>query len=62
MKIVEELWNQKEAINFHYPVDWKNLKLDNYPLLIKNPMDLSSIKKKIKNNKYRNINEFLNDI
>lgn len=43
---------------FRYPVDYKGLGLFDYPILIKKPMDLSTIKKKIKRNKYKNIIDF----
>jgi Transcription factor involved in chromatin remodeling, contains bromodomain len=38
------------------------LNLIDYPILIKHPMDLGTIKKKLKTNKYKNITDFLDDI
>lgn len=38
------------------------LGLVDYPQIIKNPMDLGTIKKKFKESKYRYVEEILNDI
>ena len=38
----------ENSCEFKYPVDWKGLELDSYPVIIKKPMDLSQIEKNIK--------------
>jgi hypothetical protein len=43
-------------------VDWKGWNLPDYPSVVKKPMDLSTVKKNMKSNKYINIEEFLQDI
>lgn len=61
-KILGELWEYEESIPFREPVDHKSLGLVDYPLIIKSPMDLSTIKKKLKANKYRKNQDFLEDL
>ena len=36
--------------------------LDDYPLIIKQPMDLGTVKKNLKNNKYTYLNEVFDDL
>lgn len=36
--------------------------LTDYPLIVKNPMDLSTVKKKLVNSKYQHVEEALDDI
>ena len=43
-------------------MDWKVWNLPDYPTVIKKPMDLSTVRKNIKTNKYTNIEEFLKDL
>lgn len=62
LDIVKSLEKLPEAVNFLKPVDYKALGLIDYPFVIKTPMDLSTIRKKIKSDKYRNIEEVLDDI
>ena len=38
------------------------MNLIDYPIIIKHPMDLSTIKKKLKSSKYKIINDFIDDI
>jgi len=45
--VINELWIKAESLNFQFPVDYKALGLIDYPLIVKHPMDLSSIKKKL---------------
>jgi hypothetical protein len=42
----------EESQPFLEPVDWKALGIPDYPTIIKNPMDLGTISKKLKENKY----------
>ena len=43
-------------------VDWKAWNLPDYPILIKKPMDLGTVKKNLKSSKYVNVEEVLSDI
>ena len=60
--IIRALEKRPESFDFLKPVDYKSLGLDNYPLIIKRPMDLSTVRKKLKGNKYSNISEALSDL
>ncbi|ADM12397.1 transcription initiation factor TFIID subunit TAF1 [Encephalitozoon intestinalis ATCC 50506] len=48
------------SIAFHRPVSIK--KFPDYPLIVDNPIDLTTIKTKARHNKYRKFNEFLDDL
>ena len=62
LKIVEALMTDPESYEFRVPVDWKGLGLEDYPLLIKQPMDLGTVKQKIKKNKYESANDCISDV
>ena len=62
LEIVKSLEKLPEAINFLKPVDYKALGLIDYPVIIKNPIDLSTIRKKIKAEKYNCIEEVIEDL
>lgn len=47
---------------FLYPVDYLTLNLPDYPLIIKNPMDLSTIEKRLKNMFYKSQDRFEQDV
>ena len=49
-------------MEFMHPVDYKGLGLDDYPLIVKVPMDISTVKKKVKAGKYQESKEALVDI
>lgn len=61
-KIVLGLLSKPESFAFREPVDWKGLNLLDYPEVVKNPMDLGTIRKKLEANEYRNVNEVAADI
>eukprot|EP01016_Furgasonia_blochmanni_P018375 TRINITY_DN2088_c0_g1_i11.p1 TRINITY_DN2088_c0_g1~~TRINITY_DN2088_c0_g1_i11.p1 ORF type:complete len:217 (-),score=60.93 TRINITY_DN2088_c0_g1_i11:773-1423(-) len=60
--LLQELMDNKESEAFRKPVDYKTLGLTDYPILIKNPMDLSTVKKKLKDHKYKYIEDCISDI
>ena len=62
LQLINLLEIQEESAEFLQPVDYKLLNIPDYPIIIKNPMDLGTIKKKIKSKKYKNLHEFINDI
>ena len=62
LSMVAYLEKRPEALEFLKPVDYKSCGLDDYPLIIKNPMDLSTIKKKVKGGKYSNLTEVVSDV
>jgi hypothetical protein len=52
----------KDSKIFHKPVDPVELGIPDYFDIIKNPMDFSTIKKRLNNSNYTNFNEFCKDI
>ena len=61
-KLMTTLWKFKEADLFHKPVDPQELNIPDYFDIIKNPMDFSTIKKKLNNFTYTNLKEFCADM
>ena len=51
-----------EAYDFKTPVDWKGMNLTDYPAIVKHPMDLGTVEKKLNDNKYRTVEEFIDDV
>lgn len=47
---------------FLFPVDYMTLNLPDYPLIIKNPMDLSTIERRVKSFFYKSQEEFERDV
>ena len=61
-KLINMLWKVKGAYLFHKPVDPIELGIPDYFQIIKNPMDFSTIKKKLSNNLYTNFKQFTEDV
>ncbi len=61
-QILISLSKEKEAENFQFPVNYKELKLIDYPTIIKKPMDLGTIKEKLQEGKYKSSKSCLDDI
>ncbi|XP_067354006.1 bromodomain-containing protein 4-like isoform X3 [Channa argus] len=64
-RLVKEMLSKKHvayAWPFYKPVDAKALGLHDYHDIIKHPMDLSTIKKKLDNRQYRDAQEFAADV
>ncbi|XP_028307198.1 bromodomain-containing protein 4-like isoform X2 [Gouania willdenowi] len=64
-RLVREMLSKKHvayAWPFYKPVDAKALNLHDYHDIIKHPMDLSNIKKKLDNRQYRDALEFAADV
>ena len=62
LKIVCSMLSRNESLVFRDPVDWRGLELLDYPDIVKRPMDLGTIKKKIENDDYLTIDDIANDI
>ena len=56
------LWKHNQAWIFYEPVNPDALHIPDYFDIIKNPMDLGTIKQKLSSNQYMRINEFIIDI
>jgi bromodomain-containing factor 1 len=60
-KIISNLKKSNASQAFRQPVDYVTLKIPTYPEVVKNPMDLSKIDHKLKNNAYTSIATFQQD-
>ena len=61
-QILQSLNNTFDSAPFREPVNWQEMGLLDYPAIIKNPMDLTSVKKKVDSNKYEYVEDGLDDI
>ena len=61
-KLMNTLWKFRDSDLFHKPVDPLELNIPDYFNIIKNPMDFSTIKKKLNNFTYTNLKEFCADM
>lgn len=57
--IVAHLMSYPQALPFNEPVNWKLLKLPEYPKIIKKPMDLGTIKTKVLKNEIHRVDQFV---
>ncbi|KAK0465342.1 uncharacterized protein EV420DRAFT_1262326, partial [Desarmillaria tabescens] len=63
-KILQDLSRKQHwdiASPFYEPVDWVNLDLPTYPKIVKKPMDMSTMRKKLDNGDYPNAQKFCDD-
>lgn len=60
--LVRSLEVQEEAYEFMRPVDFQGLDLLDYPLIVTKPMDLCTVRKKIKSQKYDELSEVVADL
>ena len=61
-KLVASLLSRQDSVVFREPVDWRGLGLYDYPQIIKKPMDLGTVKRKLENAEYRAPSECAADI
>ncbi|KAL0895860.1 hypothetical protein ABMA27_011883 [Loxostege sticticalis] len=59
--VMKAVWKHKLAWPFHQPVDAKKLNLPDYHKIIKKPMDLGTIKKRLESNYYYSAQECIQD-
>jgi len=60
--ILQSLKRNSLAEPFLYPVDPKSMGVPSFYTLVKEPMDLSTVEKKLKNNDYLNSSQFVADV
>ena len=60
--IIQNLIDNPDSTEFRQPVDYVALGLHDYPSIIKNPIDLSSVQKKLQQFKYKLVEECLDDV
>lgn len=46
--IWQSLQDNNDSMEFRHPVDWQAMGLSDYPDIVKHPMDLSTINKKLR--------------
>ena len=61
-KILKGIMTRPEAQPFNAPVDWRGLGLVDYPTVVKKPMDLSTIQRKLDAGEYHSAAECAADI
>ena len=54
--------DNNDSIEFRQPVDYKALGLVDYTTIVKIPMDLGTVRRNLLNNKYKFVEECLNDL
>jgi bromodomain-containing factor 1 len=62
LEILHFFQNHRDAEAFLQPVDWKLYGLNDYPEIIKHPMDLSTVEQKLLSNTYKDPNAFIKDM
>lgn len=60
-KVISNLKKSNASSAFRQPVDYVALNIPNYPEIIKQPMDLSTIDQRLKQNKYTSVSVFVSD-
>ena len=61
-KMFEEIEENPSSYEFRDPVPWKELGLNDYPEIIKKPMDLSTCRKNLVKHKYKSYQELFTDM
>lgn len=60
--IIDKIYVKKDAESFRQPVDWRELGLDDYPTIIRKPMDLSTVRNNLKRGLYNSSQEAAADV
>jgi hypothetical protein len=61
-RLLNELMDDINAPPYNHPVDWDALQLPGYPLIIKNPMDLGTIRELILSNQFEHPNHMADHV
>ncbi|XP_065345233.1 homeotic protein female sterile-like [Cloeon dipterum] len=61
-RVINSLWHHRCSWPFLQPVDAKALNLTDYHEIIKTPMDMGTVKKRLENNYYHSANECIDDM
>mmetsp|Transcript_36440 Transcript_36440/g.60366 ORF Transcript_36440/g.60366 Transcript_36440/m.60366 type:complete len:334 (+) Transcript_36440:92-1093(+) len=59
---MKTILKRNQAVHFAKPVDWKKMGLHDYPKLIKQPMDLSTVSDRLARNFYVRLEDWANDM
>jgi len=60
--VIRELRKHKDAAAFLEPVDWKALGIKDYPTIIKRPMDLGTVMKRLEAGQYSSVLDVAADV
>lgn len=60
--IINEIEDDPKSYEFREPVPWKELGLNDYPEIIKKPMDLKTARTKLIKSKYSKYEDFFKDV
>jgi len=61
-QLIKNLMKRSQGVHFSKPVEWKKMGLLDYPKLIKEPMDLSTVADQLTNSHYVRLEGFVNDV
>ncbi|GMI34111.1 hypothetical protein TeGR_g12756 [Tetraparma gracilis] len=61
-KLVTQVMGRGDAEPFRHPVEWKELGLFDYPQIVKNPMDLTTVQKRLQTGHYGHVEEAAADV
>lgn len=61
-KVISLLESKEEIVDFLRPVEWKKLGLYDYPKIIKHPMSIHSIRRKLSASKYSSFEQVIKDL
>lgn len=60
--VIDTIMKDPRSYDFRIPVDWKAIGLFDYPEIIKKPMDLGTVESNLKNGKYDNVGQCIDDL
>lgn len=60
--IVRDLRKHKDAQEFLEPVDWKGLGIPDYPTIIKRPMDMGTVSRRLEAGQYASVHALYSDV
>lgn len=60
--LLRGLTKRSQGVHFSRPVEWEKMGLLDYPKLIKEPMDLGTVGKRIGRQYYQRLEGFANDV
>lgn len=61
-QILKATMDHPQAFPFNEHVDWKKLKIPDYPKIIKKPMDLGKVERQLARNHYNSAEDFATDV
>ena len=62
LNLIDTISQDANAMPFLEPVDWKGLGLDDYPQIVKNPMDLGTVSENLKAGNFATFEACFTDI